>query len=118
MAAQLPKRILIVDDDPSVLMVWKLVLERAGYVVDATNDIPTARGMCLPKNPYHLVICDGNVHTKNKGDGAAFAQELSLNGIHVVLISSRDYSHLGVPSYIKGITNERLREIVLAHISD
>lgn len=32
------KRILIVDDEPHVIRVLRLTLEREGYVVDAAND--------------------------------------------------------------------------------
>jgi CheY-like chemotaxis protein len=51
------RRILLVDDDPDICMVYKMVLEDAGYECASYTDSSKVRGEFEP-NYYDLVILD------------------------------------------------------------
>ena len=53
----MPKRILIVDDEPSIRMVLRAHLTRSGYDVTATENGAEAIAM-LRSEDYHLVVSD------------------------------------------------------------
>ena len=53
----MPKRILIVDDEPSIRMVLRAHLNRSGYDVTATENGAEAIAM-LRNEDYHLVVSD------------------------------------------------------------
>lgn len=51
------RRILIVDDDKSVLKVLKVALQRVGYEIDIVND--GGEGLArLSDTQYDLIVCD------------------------------------------------------------
>ncbi len=84
-----PKRILIVDDDPDLVLATRLVLESAGYVVDeaATGDEGLAQ---MRATPPDLVLMD--VMMANPLDGYHTTQQIAddpaLSRIPIVMISS------------------------------
>lgn len=51
------KRILIVDDEPDIISVFKMVLKMSGFEVDAYNDPLLALSNFKP-NSYGLVLLD------------------------------------------------------------
>ena len=52
-----PRRILIVDDEPDLISIFKMVLEMNDFEVDAYND-PLSALFNFKKNAYGLVILD------------------------------------------------------------
>jgi DNA-binding response OmpR family regulator len=58
------KRILVVDDEPDVVSVFKLMLEMNGYEVDAYQDQLLALSNFKP-NSYGLLILDIRMPTMN-----------------------------------------------------
>ena len=52
-----PKRILIVDDEPDLISIFKMVLEMNDFEVDAYND-PLLALSNFKQNAYGLVILD------------------------------------------------------------
>jgi DNA-binding NtrC family response regulator len=52
-----PRRILIVDDEPDIISVFKMVLEMNGFEVDTYND-PLSALANFKQNAYGLVILD------------------------------------------------------------
>jgi DNA-binding NtrC family response regulator len=52
-----PRRILIVDDEPDIISVFKMVLEMNDFEVDAYND-PLSALSNFKQNAYGLVILD------------------------------------------------------------
>ena len=52
-----PRRILIVDDEPDIISVFKIVLEMNGFEVDTYND-PLSALANFKQNAYGLVILD------------------------------------------------------------
>ena len=53
----MPKRILIVDDEPSIRMVLRAHLNRSGYEVTAAENGAEAISLLRNEN-YHLVVSD------------------------------------------------------------
>ena len=83
------KRILIVDDDPDIVLASRLVLESAGYLVDEAGD----GKICLEKmrdNLPNLVLMD--VMMANPLDGYYTTQQIAddpeLSKVPIVMISS------------------------------
>ena len=84
-----PKRILIVDDDPDLVLATRLVLESAGYVVDEAST--GEEGLeHMRATPPDLVLMD--VMMANPLDGYHTTQQISndpaLSGIPIVMVSS------------------------------
>jgi DNA-binding NtrC family response regulator len=66
MNAQRPYRILVVDDESSVLITYRLILERQGYQVAACK---TAREAMeeLQRQEFDLVLCDYSLDGQHTG---------------------------------------------------
>lgn len=84
-----PKRILIVDDDPDLVLATRLVLESAGYVVDEASSGEAGLARMREITP-DLVLMD--VMMAQPLDGYFTTQQIAddpvLNRIPVVMISS------------------------------
>jgi two-component system, sensor histidine kinase and response regulator len=84
-----PKRILIVDDDPDLVLATRLVLESAGYTVDeaSTGEEGLAQ---MRATPPDLVLMD--VMMANPLDGYHTTQQIAddpaLSKIPIVMVSS------------------------------
>jgi len=83
------KRILIVDDDPDIVLAYQLILESAGYLVDTAGDGKE----CFEKmreNLPNLVLMD--VMMANPLDGYYTTQQISddpdLRRVPIVMVSS------------------------------
>ncbi|MBU1983870.1 protein kinase, partial [bacterium] len=57
-------RVLVVDDDPTVLAMVRLCLTRAHYAVDVADDCAAALAL-LRQRPYQLLITDVNMPTSS-----------------------------------------------------
>jgi DNA-binding response OmpR family regulator len=66
------KRIMLVDDEPDINAALKVVLNRAGFIVDAFEDPSYALGIFKPRT-YDLVILDLKMP---KMDGFELYQEI------------------------------------------
>jgi DNA-binding response OmpR family regulator len=55
-----PRRILVVDEDNDLRLMYSLVLARSGYHVDATDD-GAAAWEALKANRYHLLITEHEI---------------------------------------------------------
>ena len=62
-------RILLVEDDPTVRLLWEHVLIDADYDVDTAGTVAAACD-CLRRRGYDLVLTDGRLAD---GDGMAVA---------------------------------------------
>jgi CheY-like chemotaxis protein len=51
------KRILVVDDDPDILLLEKKILEREGYEIDTANDGAHAMAL-LAEKEFDLLLLD------------------------------------------------------------
>ena len=98
----MPRRLLIVEDDPDNALVFKLVFEHAGYVVLHAPDLATARAL-LDRGPPDLAVLDLILPD---GDALDFCIELRARvpPIRVIVVSAWD--------------EERLREAAIEHCAD
>jgi DNA-binding NtrC family response regulator len=58
--------ILVVDDEPSVLVTYRLILEREGYSVSASLTSEEARNL-LKKGGIDLLLCDLSLEKQESG---------------------------------------------------
>ena len=68
MAAHLPKTILVIDDEPSVVRALAGLLRRDGYHVDTASNGRSAL-VQIQERPYDVIVCD--LHMPDV-DGPAF----------------------------------------------
>src|SRR6187200_1403252 len=87
-----PKRILIIDDDIDLLMLFERSLVKEGYWVEAAASLPEAEEVIYAFQP-HLVLLDINV---NGEDGRQLCwklkKQMGEKAIKVIIISGYDYS--------------------------
>ncbi len=108
------KRVLIVDDDPNLLDLLRVALERSGYtVLTALNGLEGAR--LFRTNPVHLVILDIMMPQR---DGFSLCRDLrAISNIPIIMLTARQEVEdivrgleLGADDYITKPFN--LREVV------
>jgi DNA-binding response OmpR family regulator len=69
------KRILLVDDEPAILLTLKAILEMSGFAVVTATSSAEAK-IRLQADSYHLVITDLHMETETSGfDVVRFARE-------------------------------------------
>jgi DNA-binding NtrC family response regulator len=113
--------VMLIDDETTITDLLKRVLERmGGHTVLVANAIDEARTMlaAIPDSPPDLIVCDGNIHTKNQHDGADFAVELQGAGYNVVTFSSYTYKDWGLRSFIKPLPPAGILEMVEVSLPD
>ncbi len=65
--SEAPKtHVLVVDDEPSVLLTYRMILEQQGYKVTASISSKEAIA-ALEKEPMDLLICDLSLEQKHTG---------------------------------------------------
>lgn len=58
--------VLVVDDEPSVLLTYRMILEQQGYSVTASISSKDAIA-ALDRQPMNLLICDLSLEQKHTG---------------------------------------------------
>lgn len=66
MAENLTSRILVVDDEASVLMTYRMILERQGYSVTACRTSRDAIS-AVEQTPFDLILCDYSLEEQHTG---------------------------------------------------
>ena len=87
-------RILVVDDEPSVLLTYRLILEQQGYDVLAAASSVEARKAIETEN-IDLLLCDLSLEERHTGfEVIEFARKRQPNAISVLLTgyASKDIS--------------------------
>lgn len=59
-------RVLVVDDEPSVLLTYRMILEQQGYAVTASISSKEAIA-AIEQNAMDLLICDLSLEQKHTG---------------------------------------------------
>lgn len=59
-------RILVVDDEPSVLITYRMILEKQGYKVFPAASSTEAH-QALDEHPLDLLLCDLSLENKDSG---------------------------------------------------
>jgi CheY-like chemotaxis protein len=78
--------ILIVDDEPSVLMTYKLILEKRGYAVK-TVETSTEALAVLAEHKFDLLLCDYSLEQEHTGFEVIDAARKDDSGIPAVLLT-------------------------------
>ena len=60
------RRVLIVDDEPALLLTYTLILERSGYQTTAAASLVEAE-QSLQRNQFGLLICDLTLEGRRQG---------------------------------------------------
>ena len=115
---EMPPRILIVDDDPTIRDLSRLHLGNAGYDVDVAPDAMVAGHMVL-RSPPDLIIVDVNMpHMDGFEFVAALRADTSVPRMPVIFLTSEEEGEyrgrdLGAAGYIiKPVRVERLLALV------
>jgi CheY-like chemotaxis protein len=77
-------RILLVDDDIAVRLVFLEILFDAGYEVDAAYSFEAGNALLETGHAFDLLITDGRF---TEGTGAALADKADARGIPVLVVT-------------------------------
>jgi two-component system cell cycle response regulator len=113
-----PRKIVVIDDDRSMLELIALHLRNAGYQVFAAEDVVLGGEAILRESP-DVILCDIEMPYMS-GDQfvAALKTDEATRDIPVVFVSVRDDAHeyaskLGAVAYLrKPFTVDRLLQVV------
>ena len=116
-------RILIVDDDESMLQLLKMHLSNAGYEVMTAEDAVAAGRHVLKARPDLIIADVGMPYMDGYELVAALKADSATRDIPVVFLTSRedvaDYAkQLGAVAYLhKPVSADRLLEIVALYVT-
>lgn len=81
-------RLLVVEDEPELLLLMRRALERGGFAVDIASDLAQA-AQCLAIARYEILILDLNLPD---GDGLSLLRHLRTRGsqLPVLVLTARD----------------------------
>ena len=116
--ASKPGNILVVDDEPSVLITYRLILEQQGYAVNAAVSAADARKV-LSSSKVDLLLCDLSLEKQESGfDVIEFGRKQDPGLLSVLLTgyATQDAaewaeSH-GIPILFKPIDIQQLLETI------
>lgn len=80
--SSIPKRILLLEDDRTLLGLLAMYLREAGHFVSATDDVSDAL-QSIGQSPWDLVITDGALPTSS---GEEFAQQVTEQTTNLPLL--------------------------------
>ena len=90
------RKILVIDDEPDICEMTKLLLEKAGHDVTCTSDSRLA-GRMLKEQPFDAVITDMLMPDK---DGLEVMAELRRNHPEVRIIAASGGGRVSSDSYL------------------
>lgn len=91
-----PRRVLVLDDEPRLLLLWRHIGEVLGVDVTPVATVAQARAV-LAAEPVDQVVCDW--HLADGETSEALAEDLRVAGVPV-LVSSGDVTFLaGLAGY-------------------
>ena len=67
MAASKKPHVLVVDDEPSVLLTYQMILEQQGYQVSAVGSSVEAMELVEQTGPIDLLLCDLSLEQRHTG---------------------------------------------------
>jgi nitrogen-specific signal transduction histidine kinase len=114
------QRILVIDDEPSIVAVLKAMLSRDGHEVEAVNDGAEAKRL-LQERDYDVVLCDLKMP---KVDGAQLFRWLKetkpslasrfivMTGDFLSLTTQKAIQELGVPVLQKPFRMDELKALM------
>ena len=81
-------RILLVDDDTAVRLVFLEILFDAGYEVDTAHSFAAGSAILDSGHPFDLLITDGRF---DGGTGCALADKATERGIPVLVVTGNTF---------------------------
>lgn len=85
----MPKKVLLVDDEPNILLSLEFLMQRAGYQIETAADGEAAL-QCIAAGPPDLVLLDVNMP---KRDGFDVCQTLRANpdwaAVKVIMLTAK-----------------------------
>ena len=117
-------RILVVDDEPSVLLTYQMILEQKGYEVLPAPSPEAARD-ALDSEKFDLLLCDLSLGLKGSGfeviEHARRCQprlpSLLLTGYAGKEVSERA-QRMGIAILLKPVDIQEFLSIIAAHLSN
>jgi DNA-binding NtrC family response regulator len=116
--ASRPGTILVVDDEPSVLITYRLILEQQGYAVNAAVSAAEARKI-LSSTKVDLLLCDLSLEKQESGfDVIDFGRKQDPGLLSVLLTgyATQDAAEWaeqhGIPILFKPIDIQQLLETI------
>lgn len=112
------RHILVVDDEPNVLVTYRLILEQQGYHVSAALSSDHALRI-LEQEPVDLLLCDLSLEKQESGfDVIAFGRRVNPNMPSVLLTgyatqeATDRAADLGIPVLFKPIDIRQLLQTI------
>lgn len=110
--------ILVVDDEPNVLVTYRLILQQQGYEVSAAISSDEARN-ALQKGGVDLLLCDLSLEKQQSGfDVIHFGRDLDSSLQTVLLtgyasVEANDRAEQeGIPVLFKPIDIQQLLQVI------
>lgn len=79
-------RILVVDDEPSVLVTYKMILQQQGHQVEVALTSRAALDL-IDRQPFDLLLCDLSLEEKHTGFEVIEAARRQLPGVVCVILT-------------------------------
>ena len=83
----MPTRVLIVDDEPKVLRITRLSLEKAGYEVETAGDGEEALGK-LREAPFDVLVTDVNMPRMSGEELCAAVRTESFDPAPIIFVAT------------------------------
>ena len=80
-----PARILVVDDEPAILLTYTAILQQNGYTVTGVDSVEEAK-KALRANAFEVLLCDLTLAGRSGLEVVEFAREQSP-GIEALLLT-------------------------------
>jgi DNA-binding response OmpR family regulator len=116
-------RILVVDDEPSVLLTYQMILEQKGYEVAAVPSSEEARRVLESSPQLDLMLCDLSLGEKDSGFAIIEYAHQRQPGLPTLLLTgyadedtTAHALQLGVSLLLKPIAIEEFLGAVRAHL--
>lgn len=85
----MPKTILIVDDEPNIVLSLEFLMKRAQYEVRTAEDGETALAM-VAEDPPDLILLDVNMPRRNGYEVCEIIRRhAAWNGIRIVMLTAK-----------------------------
>jgi len=84
---QKKSRVLVVDDEASVLITYKMILEQQGYDVTAASTCRAAKQFIDSQEEFDLVLCDYSLEQQHTGFEVIEAARKKWPGVPSVLLT-------------------------------
>ena len=112
------KQILVVDDEPNVLVTYRLILQQQGFDVNAAISSEEAR-RCIDSVKIDLLLCDLSLEKQESGFDVIDYARIKYPNVPAVLLTgyatqdANDWAEQrGIPVLFKPIDIQQLLETI------